>query len=91
MAAALVTMTAVSVSCAADGDGIVAEPAGSDDAAVEPTAGGVPTSAAGGPTTDGPAAAPEALQFTAPQVGGGTLDLASFAGSTVLFWFWAPG
>ena len=37
-----------------------------------------------------PATAPEALRFTAPAVGGGTLDLATFAGQTVAFWFWAP-
>jgi peroxiredoxin len=33
---------------------------------------------------------PDALQFTAPLVGGGTLDLASLAGPPVLLWFWAP-
>jgi len=37
-----------------------------------------------------PATAPEALQFTAPAIGGGTLDLATYAGQTVAFWFWAP-
>jgi uncharacterized lipoprotein len=37
-----------------------------------------------------PATAPEALRFTAPAVGGGTLDLATYAGQTVAFWFWAP-
>ena len=36
------------------------------------------------------AAAPEALQFSAPLVGGGELDLRSYAGRTVAFWFWAP-
>lgn len=34
--------------------------------------------------------APEALQLDAPLVGGGTLDLTSFAGTTVALWFWAP-
>lgn len=34
---------------------------------------------------------PEALQFSAPLVGGGELDLASLAGQRVLLWFWAPG
>ena len=33
---------------------------------------------------------PEALQFAAPRVGGGTLDLHQYAGRTVVFWFWAP-
>ncbi len=34
--------------------------------------------------------APEALQFTAPAVGGGEIDAASFAGKPTVFWFWAP-
>ncbi len=33
---------------------------------------------------------PEALQFRAPVVGGGELDMSTFAGQTVAFWFWAP-
>lgn len=35
-------------------------------------------------------AAPAALQFTAPLVGGGELDAATLAGKPTLFWFWAP-
>lgn len=46
-------------------------------------AGGAPASSAGD-------AVPEALQFTAPLVGGGQFDGASFAGRPVAFWFWAP-
>ncbi len=45
------------------------------------------------PSADTPAAnadAPEALQLRAPLVGGGTVDLTSFAGTTVALWFWAP-
>ena len=34
--------------------------------------------------------APAALQLTAPLVGGGTIDLTQYAGSTVALWFWAP-
>jgi hypothetical protein len=37
-----------------------------------------------------PSTAPDALRFSAPVVGGGTLDLATYAGQTVAFWFWAP-
>jgi hypothetical protein len=33
---------------------------------------------------------PEALQFSAPVVGGGPLDMSEYAGQTVAFWFWAP-
>lgn len=36
------------------------------------------------------ASVPEALQFTAPLVGGGTFDGAAFAGKPTVFWFWAP-
>lgn len=35
-------------------------------------------------------AVPEALRFSAPAVGGGTLDMSTYAGRTVAFWFWAP-
>jgi hypothetical protein len=42
---------------------------------------------AGQPTA---VAVPEALSFTAPLVGGGTLSLADYAGTPVLLWFWAP-
>lgn len=61
------------------------------------TAAGTPDTAASEPggtvastvDTDVPAA-PDALQFSAPLVGGGTLDLTQFAGRTVALWFWAP-
>lgn len=46
-----------------------------------------PTAPAG---SGDPATAPEALRFSAPAIGGGTLDLATYAGQTVAFWFWAP-
>ncbi|MEP7202321.1 MAG: hypothetical protein ABI894_06915 [Ilumatobacteraceae bacterium] len=36
------------------------------------------------------AAVPDALAFSAPGVGGGTIDLAAYAGKPVLLWFWAP-
>jgi len=35
-------------------------------------------------------AAPQSLAFTAPQVGGGTIDMTKYAGQPVLLWFWAP-
>jgi len=39
----------------------------------------------------GPAASvPEVLDFSAPQLGGGTLEGASFAGEDDAIWFWAP-
>lgn len=36
------------------------------------------------------AAVPEALQFSAPLVGGGEIELGELAGRPVLLWFWAP-
>lgn len=41
----------------------------------------------GGSDSDG---TPEALQLTAPLVGGGMIDLTQYAGTTVALWFWAP-
>ena len=35
-------------------------------------------------------AAPAALQFSAPLVGGGELDATTLAGKPTVFWFWAP-
>ena len=56
-----------------------------------PDASGATTAPAQTPTTTlPPVEAPEALRFTAPLVGGGTIDAASLAGTPVLFWFWAP-
>jgi hypothetical protein len=42
------------------------------------------------PATDPAVVVPEALQFTAPLVGGGTFDGAAVAGKPTVFWFWAP-
>ena len=42
------------------------------------------------PTTEAAVVVPEALQFTAPLVGGGTFDGAAVAGKPTVFWFWAP-
>jgi hypothetical protein len=47
----------------------------------------------GGSTAETPDLAdgvPEALQFEAQVLGGGTLDGASLSGQAVLLWFWAP-
>lgn len=58
-------------------------------ASTAPAATGAPATNAPDPAGD-PAAVPEALQFTAPLVGGGEIDVASLAGRPVLLWFWAP-
>lgn len=91
----MMALTSLSVACGADGSTAEADPtsptASASDSSTAPS-----EPAASTPGTDGgggtaPMAVPAALQFSAPVVGGGSLDLASFAGTTVLFWFWAPG
>lgn len=44
----------------------------------------------GAPAAEAPATVPEALAFSAPLVGGGTLELGTLAGKPVVMWFWAP-
>lgn len=73
--------TAVSTAAGTPGTTPAAPVAGSPTAPAQPAA-----TAAGTPAVQ----APEALRFTAPLVGGGTLDMASLAGAPVLMWFWAP-
>ena len=57
------------------------------DAAAVPTT--APAASAAITATADPAA-PDALRFAAPLVGGGEVDLAGYAGQPVLLWFWAP-
>ncbi len=47
------------------------------------------TTATSAPVT-APVPVPEALQFTAPLVGGGEFNGADYAGKPTVFWFWAP-
>ncbi|CAN5584051.1 hypothetical protein BH10ACT2_BH10ACT2_15500 [soil metagenome] len=56
------------------------------DAAADPT-----TASSAGATPANPTVeVPQLLQFTAPLVGGGEFDGASYAGRATAFWFWAP-
>lgn len=50
------------------------------------------TDVTGDPTGDATSGAvvPAALQFSAPLVGGGEIELGALAGRPVLLWFWAP-
>jgi hypothetical protein len=41
-------------------------------------------------TSPGGVDVPRALRFTAPALGGGTIDGADFAGHDLAMWFWAP-
>lgn len=63
--------------------------AGSDGASSGSGSGATVPAPAGGATSI-PVAVPDALDFTAPLVGGGTFDGADLAGQPVAFWFWAP-
>ena len=49
-----------------------------------------PTVSDESPTSEPAVVVPEALQFTAPLVGGGTFDGAALADKPTVFWFWAP-
>ena len=65
------------------GDDSVQSPAAADASVANPPAATAGSSAA-------TSAVPATLAFTAPQVGGGTIDLSQYAGTPVLLWFWAP-
>ena len=87
LAAGSLLITACSGGSTNDGTAVTAEPTTdvpvAEPAAAEPAAGDTPPA-------DDVVAAPAALQFTAPLVGGGELDAATLAGKPTLFWFWAP-
>ena len=54
---------------------------------------GSPTTASASPARASSATAeplPEVLDFSAPQLGGGTVDGARYAGKDLAIWFWAP-
>ncbi|MEP7115712.1 MAG: hypothetical protein ABI862_20775 [Ilumatobacteraceae bacterium] len=64
--------------------GVAALSACGDNSVQQPAA-SVPVVTAGSAS-----AVPASLAFSAPRVGGGTLDMAQYAGKPVLLWFWAP-
>ncbi len=71
--------------------GGTADPAPGDAVAPSPTeppasASAAPAEATAPPNVD----VPEALQLSAPLVGGGEIELGALAGRPVLLWFWAP-
>jgi hypothetical protein len=85
------TLPEATVEDTAGSTGAPATAAPSTDAATAttPTAGSDVTTTE--PASTEPAVVvPEALQFTAPLVGGGTFDGAAVAGKPTVFWFWAP-
>lgn len=89
--APLLAFGLVLTACGSGGD------APDDAATVPPTAPSdveTPSPGATQPVDGGssasPADAPAALQFSAPLVGGGDIELTTLAGRPVLLWFWAP-
>lgn len=50
----------------------------------------MPTSSVSGDHVSAPAAVFEVLNWDAPLIGGGTIDMRELAGQHVLLWFWAP-
>ena len=73
--------------------GLVLAACGSGDD--EPAAAPVATTAPAPASSDaadgsGNPVAPAALQFSAPLIGGGDIELTTLAGRPVLLWFWAP-
>ena len=74
--------------CAADGSGsLTAAPstAATTSAVVTDATGSGPAS------SPAPASVPDSLRFTATGVGGGSIDMAQYAGRPLVLWFWAPG
>lgn len=51
---------------------------------------GTRAAAQGGGASPATTDAAEVLRFTAPRLGGGTVDGRDLAGRDVAFWFWAP-
>ena len=64
------------------------DPSTQIDPAAQPAASAAIATAA--PPSSGQRAVPESLAFSAPRVGGGTVDMSDYAGKPVLLWFWAP-
>lgn len=87
--AVLVVGALVLPACGDDAATSARTPSSAGPTSAGPTSAPNPTAAA----TSGPAdpEVPEALDFRSPTVSDGDLDLATFAGRPVAFWFWAPG
>jgi hypothetical protein len=79
-------------SASSEPTGSPAAPATSAPAAAPATtpADGATATTAATTAATAPQFVPEALQLTAPLVGGGDIELTTLAGRPVLLWFWAP-
>ena len=66
------------------------DPASSSTEPTTPAVGAAVSAPGTTPAAADHSAVPESLNFSAPRVGGGTINMADFAGKPVLLWFWAP-
>jgi hypothetical protein len=99
-AVALALITAACSSSDTSGSAVIESPqAEATTPANEATAGDpgessgtapAPAGSDGSTAAEAGAVVPEALQFTAPLVGGGEFSGAAVADKPTLFWFWAP-
>jgi hypothetical protein len=76
-------LATVAVACSSAGT-TVADPPSST--AASPSASTVPPSR----SVAGPTGVPEVLDFTAPSLGGGSVNGSDYVGKDVAIWFWAP-
>jgi hypothetical protein len=61
-----------------------------DDTTTRPASAPSPVATAAAPAASNTGAIPDSLAFSAPRVGGGSVNLADYAGKPVMLWFWAP-
>jgi hypothetical protein len=91
--AAILLLPIAAASCSSsegtDAEGAPTQPG--ESSAVQPTpepgGGG---GGGGGGDRNGGGAVPEVLRFSAPRLGGGTVEGEDFSGQDVALWFWAP-
>lgn len=90
--ATLALLGLVLASCSSP-EGSEAGPAPSpsaEDSAPEVTPGPTGSGDKGGGGGGGGGRVPEVLRFSAPRLGGGTVEGEDFSGEDVALWFWAP-
>lgn len=89
-AAALVLVATLLVGCGQEAGPTTATPAAPSTPSTSDASSPAPGTAPGKRATISAGEAPESLRFTATTVDGRELDGASFTGTPVLLWFWAP-
>lgn len=75
------------------GSAVAVTSASAGDTAADPTIGSTAPEASTQPadaSVPDTRTVPQALQFSAPLVGGGTFDAAAYAGKPLALWFWGP-